>query len=264
MIPLVCRYEPGVLQSCSKAGEFLLDLVVVVVEGRCGWAGEFPSFELFCTEAFQFDYEAPFHRALMQRAAQNESEPWADWLSVGLTVAALWGRNWGAPTPTTPSASPYLLSQKQGIRKGHRVWVAGQVGQWAREWRPRAVKGLKGGRGSLGVGSLFVHPAPAPGRGQKQQRVMRRWLGSVTDDQVTKAEDVTAARFSVSNHRSLFTYLIGAALPEEFSAYIFRLFAVPRSVTTWLHHSDQPSNWSSETKSAVLFYSILFTTYVDV
>lgn len=36
MIPLVCRYEPGVLQSYSKAGEFLLDLVVVVVAGGLG------------------------------------------------------------------------------------------------------------------------------------------------------------------------------------------------------------------------------------
>lgn len=166
-------------------------------------------------------------------------------------------------------SSPLAALEKRGIWKGHQIWVAGQVGDWARERRPRAVKGLKRGESVRESGRLFVRPAATPGRDTSNSvwwgRRCRRWLGSVTDDQVTKAEDVTAARLSVSDHRSLFTYLIGAALPEEFSAYIFRLFAVPWSVTTWLHYSDQSaSNWSSETKSAVLFYSILFTTYVYV
>lgn len=128
MIPLVCRYEPGVLQSCSKAGEFLLDLVVVCVGGG-GWVElEFPSFELFCTEAFQFDYEAPFHRALMQRAAQNESEPWADWLSGGLVVAALWGRHGDTPPPTPPAP----LAELEKSREMGKATVSGSLAKWAR------------------------------------------------------------------------------------------------------------------------------------
>lgn len=169
----------------------------------------------------------------------------------------------------TPLFSSKLLLKSEKTRK---AMESGSLAEWASKhvgvahmlcdvWKEVEKVGVSG--------SLFVRPSLTPERDKSNSvwwdRQCLHWLGSVTDDQVTKAEDVTAARLSVSNHRSLFTYLIGAALPKEFSAYIFRLFAVPRGATTWLHYSDQSaSNWSLETKSAVLFYSILFTTYVDV
>ena len=67
---------------------------------------ELPSFKLFCTEAFQFDYEAPFHRAWMLRAIQNESEPLADWTG-SLPVCPLWWHQ-GITRATLDCCAPLL------------------------------------------------------------------------------------------------------------------------------------------------------------
>lgn len=99
-------------------------------------AREFPSFELFCTEAFQFDYEAPFHRAWMPRAAQNESEPLAGRLSSSLPVPALWGQP-GGGSGTTRVGEPCMpfslpprclvgLRGKWEKRRSSGLWLSGR------------------------------------------------------------------------------------------------------------------------------------------
>lgn len=90
----------------------------------------------------------------------------------------------------------------------------------------------------------------------------------MTDDhhwQVTKAEDVTAARLSAGVHHRSCSFTL---LEQHFlrrSPFTSPALCGPRSVTTWARYSDQPPyNWSSETKSEVSFYSILLTARVDI
>lgn len=74
---------------------------------------ELPSFKLFCTEAFQFDYEAPFHRAWMLRAIPNEIEPLVGWTG-SLPVSPLWGHK-GTTRATLP-AVPFSLHCLVGLQ----------------------------------------------------------------------------------------------------------------------------------------------------
>lgn len=88
---------------------------------------EFPSFKLFCTEAFQFDYEAPFHRGWMLRAIQNEIEPSVGWTG-SLPVSPPWGHQ-GTARAMLPrhALSLQCLVGLQG--KCDRGQVAGFVGK---------------------------------------------------------------------------------------------------------------------------------------
>lgn len=91
------------------------------------WARELPSFKLFCTEAFQFDYEAPFHRAWMLYAIQNESEPLVSTGAVGMTGA----------TPARHALSPHCLVMLQGKRVER--W---SLGSWLSGWE-RGIDALR-------------------------------------------------------------------------------------------------------------------------
>lgn len=65
----------------------------------------------------------------MQRAAQNESEPWADWLSGGLVVAALRGRHGDTPPPT--HFFPPLAALEKSGEMG-KATESGSLAKWAR------------------------------------------------------------------------------------------------------------------------------------
>lgn len=89
--------------------------------GRKEREPEFPSFELFCTEAFQFDCEAPFHRAWVPCAARNESEPLAGRLSSSLPGPDLWGQPGGTTRVGEPCV-PFSLPAR---------CLVGLRGKWA-------------------------------------------------------------------------------------------------------------------------------------
>ncbi len=79
-----------------------------------------PSFKLFCTEAFQFDYEAPFHRAWMLRAIQNEIEPLVGWTAASLCLLCE-----GIGGQEGQGLSPHCLVGFWGNTKTGRALVAG-------------------------------------------------------------------------------------------------------------------------------------------
>lgn len=85
-----------------------------------------PSFKLFCTEAFQFDYEAPFHRAWMLHAIQNEIEPLVDWLVSSpprVSSAGALGDSKGNAGPLCPCATLFSRVAGEMLRETG-AWIA--------------------------------------------------------------------------------------------------------------------------------------------
>lgn len=219
----------------------------------------------------------------MPRAAWNESEPLAGRLSSSLPVPALWGQPGGTTRVGEPCV-PFSLPPRCLVRLRGKWEKRRSSGRWlsGRGWGTDAVRfGMvregvvscaKGRVGSgdhpaEGISLSFVPPLQqtlknCPVKAQEGRNVGvwrdsrgRPWLGSVTDDhhwQVTKAEDVTAARLSAGvHHRSCSFTLLEQHFPRR-SPVTSPALCGPRSVTTRAHYSDQPPyNWSSETKSEV-------------